>query len=60
MDTTKIHDLARRLYKAHGPSAVAEAARKAVCCEKEQDHEQARIWRRIEAALLEMKGPNYS
>jgi hypothetical protein len=60
MDATKIHELARRLYKAHGTSAVAEAARKAVNCEKEQDQEQAQIWRRIEAALIEMKGPHFS
>lgn len=60
MDATKIHDLARRLYRAHGSSAVAEAARKAVCCEQDQDLEQARIWRRIQAALVHRKGPHFS
>lgn len=60
MDATKIHDLARRLYRAHGSAALAEAAQKAVCCEKERDHEQAEIWRRIEAALQHMKGPRFS
>jgi hypothetical protein len=60
MDAIKIHDLARRLHKAHGESSLAEAARKAVSCEKEQDQEQAQIWRRIEAALRERKGPHFS
>ncbi len=60
MDATKIHDLARRLYRAHGTAAVAEAAHKAVSCENEQDQEQAQIWRRIEKALMEMKGPHFS
>ena len=60
MDATKIHDLARRLYSAHGAAAVAEAAHKAVSCENEQDQEQAQIWRRIEKALMEMKGPRFS
>lgn len=60
MDATKIHDLARRLYRAHGPSAVAEAARKAVFCENDQDYEQAQIWRRIQAALIQRKGPHFS
>ena len=60
MDATKINDLARRLDRAHGAAALAEAARKAACCEDEQDYTQAEIWRRIEAALHHMKGPRFS
>ena len=60
MDAIKIHELARRFYKAHGSAAVAEAAQKAVLCEKENDQDQAQIWRRIEKALTEMKGPRFS
>lgn len=60
MDVTKIHELARRLYDAHGNAALAEAAQKAVQCESEHDLEQAQVWRRIEKALIEMKGPRFS
>ena len=60
MDATKIHQLARRLYNAHGNAALAEAAQKAVRCENENDLEQAEVWRRIERALNEMKGPRFS
>ena len=60
MDATKIHELARRLYEAHGNAALAEAAQKAVQCENEDDLEQAQVWRRIEKALMAMQGPRFS
>lgn len=60
MKAVDIHDAARRLYDAQGNAAVAEAARKAAAHEAANDREQAQVWRRIEAALKEMKGPHDS
>ena len=57
MDATKIQDYARQLFAAHGAKAIAEAAQKAVACEKVGDKEHAQTWRRVEAALLLMCGP---
>jgi hypothetical protein len=58
MHATEIQDYARRLLEAHGTKAIAEAAQKACACEQQGDKEQAQTWRRIEAALLLMRGPN--
>jgi hypothetical protein len=60
MHATQIQEYARELLEAHGPKATAEAAQKAVACEKAGDKEQAQTWRRIEAALLLMRGPRQS
>lgn len=60
MKATEIHDVARRLFEAHGVPAIAEAAQKAATYEKEGDQDQAEIWRRVEAALKEMRGPHSS
>jgi len=58
MNEIQVHDYARQLLDAHGTRAVAEAAHKAQACEQDGQHEQARAWRRIEAALKLMRGPN--
>ena len=60
MEMTDIHRYARELKEAHGSKALAEAAQKAVDFEKQGDTEQARTWRRVEAALKEMQGPHQS
>lgn len=60
MEMTKIHELARQLKDAHGDKAAAEAAQKAAGFEASGDQEQAKTWRRIEAALQEMMGPRES
>jgi hypothetical protein len=60
MDTAQIQEVARRLREAHGDRATAEAAQKAVVCERAGDREQAETWRRIEAALLLMRGARQS
>ncbi|MGI9426509.1 MAG: hypothetical protein ACR2PA_25240 [Hyphomicrobiaceae bacterium] len=60
MKEMDIHDVARRLFEAHGTSALSEAAQKASACEKAGDQEQADQWRRVEAALKEMRGPHSS
>jgi len=60
MQAVEIQDYARRLYEARGASAVAEAAQKAAALEQEGKTDEAQNWRRIEAALLLMKGPGAS
>jgi hypothetical protein len=57
MHSTDIQEYARQLLEAHGAKATAEAAQKAVAFERAGDKEQAQTWRRVEAALLLMRGP---
>ena len=57
MHTTEIQEYARQLLEAHGAKATAEAAQKAVAFERAGDTEQAQAWRRVEAALMLMRGP---
>ncbi len=60
MHATQIQDYARRLLEARGDKATVEAAQKAVAFEKAGDPEQAQTWRRIEAALMRMRGARQS
>jgi hypothetical protein len=60
MQETQVHEYARQFLEAHGDKAVAEAAERACSCEEQGDSEQAETWRRIEAAMRMMRGPNAS
>ena len=60
MNAIEVRDYARRMVDAHGTKAIAEAAQKAVAHESSGDTEQAKNWRRIEAALRQMQGPHES
>jgi hypothetical protein len=60
MQEVDIQDYARQLFEAHGAKAVAEAAQKARALEEQGDSDEAKTWRRIEAALKEMRGPHQS
>lgn len=60
MEQIDIPDYARQLFEARGPKAVAEAAQKALAAEQKGDSEQAKIWRRVEAALKEKLGPHHT
>ena len=60
MQITDVHDYARQLIEAHGSRAIVEAAQKARAFEEQGDKEQAQTWRRIEAALMQMRGPHAS
>ena len=60
MNMNEIHDYARRFVGTHGEKAEAEAAQKAAECEKAGDRSQAEDWRRIQAAIKEMRGPHLS
>jgi hypothetical protein len=57
-EETMISEYARQLLQAHGDRAVAEAAQRALACEARKEEEEARDWRRVEAALKLMRGPN--
>jgi hypothetical protein len=60
MDMNEIHDYARRFIGTHGDRAEAEAAQKATECERQGDKVQAEDWRRIQAAIKQMRGPRVS
>jgi hypothetical protein len=60
MQAVEIQDHARKLFQAHGPKAIAEAAQKAKSFEVKGDTQQAQDWRRIEDALKQMNGPRVS
>jgi hypothetical protein len=60
MKTSEMMEYARALYDAHGDKAEAEAARKAAQHEEAGQSEDAAKWRRIEAAIREMRGPSAS
>jgi hypothetical protein len=58
MQAMEIQEHARKLRDAHGEKAAAEAAQKARSYEHQGEAEQAKDWRRIEAALRQMQGPH--
>jgi hypothetical protein len=58
MQEIDVFDYARQLLEAHGDKAVAEAAQKACALEEQGQNEQAETWRRVEAALKQMRGPH--
>jgi hypothetical protein len=60
MLAVEIQSHARKLMEVHGPAAIAEAAQKARNFENTGDAKQADTWRRIEAALLQLRGPRAS
>jgi hypothetical protein len=60
MQEIDIQDYARQLFEAYGGRAVAEAAQKASAAEQKGEMDEAKSWRRIEAALYQMLGPRQS
>ena len=56
MRETDILDYARKLLEAHGRNAEREAAQKAREFTENNDPEQAETWRRIRAAISELRG----
>ncbi|MGD9784431.1 MAG: hypothetical protein AB7E80_07435 [Hyphomicrobiaceae bacterium] len=57
MLATEIQEHARKLLEAHGDKAVAEAAHKAQSLAESGNTAEADVWRRIEKAMLQMRGP---
>ncbi|MFY9641219.1 MAG: hypothetical protein ACLPJW_08330 [Rhodomicrobium sp.] len=60
MQESEVHVYARQLWKARGQKAIAEAAQRALEFEKKHEREQADRWRRIEAILMQIRGPRQS
>jgi len=49
--------MARLPYDMHGTGAIAESAQKVAPFERAGDEAQARLWRRVQSALLEIQDP---
>jgi hypothetical protein len=60
MEVAHIQSYARQLYEAQGSKAIVEAAQKAAAYERQGLSEEAQTWRRIEAALILLRGPRES
>lgn len=60
MQAMEVHDYARKLLTQRGAEAIAEAAQKAIGLEQEGHAEDAAKWRRIAAAMRQMRGPHQS
>jgi len=60
MKAAAISTLAQHLFETHGTKAITEAAQKAGSFEDAGYKEQAKFWRRVEAELLQMRGPTKS
>lgn len=58
MLATEIQQQARMLLEAHGDKAVVEAAQKAKSLEDSGATEEAQVWRKVEAAIRQMRGPH--
>jgi len=58
MQITDIQGYARQMYDQSGPEAIAVAAQKASSLEAEGNAEEAETWRKIERALIELRGPH--
>ena len=60
MPESELHDYARQLWDLHGPKAIAEALKRPAISKRKAKTKQAQNWRRIEAMLLQMRGPRQS
>jgi hypothetical protein len=60
MEEMMISEYARQLRDAHGDRAIAEAAQRAVGCERNKDKDEAKTWRQVEAALKTTRGASAS
>jgi hypothetical protein len=57
MEMNKVHVFARSLLSTHGDKAELAAAQRAAECDRHGEKDQALEWRRIQAAIAEMRGP---
>lgn len=60
MQTSEIETYARQLFDQLGPKSIAHAAQKATQAANDGDDDDAQKWRRIEEALLNLRGPRQS
>ena len=59
-NSSDVTSIARHLHETLGTRAIPEAAQKASSYESSGDPEQARMWRRVQEILQEMRGPRES
>jgi hypothetical protein len=57
LDAVKVSEYAQALYRAHGDKAEAEAAQRFRDSEIKGDRVAAENWRRIRAAITQIRGP---
>ena len=55
MEETEVVDYARRLFKAHGDKAEAEAAQREAAARDQNNEAEASNWARIRLAIREMR-----
>ena len=60
MKAVEIHDMARRLFDAHGDKAEAEAAQKAASLESEGKADEAADWQKVREAIRQIRPPHES
>lgn len=60
VSAAKIDERARQLWEAHGAKAIAEVADHVRASTASGNAAEAETWRRIEAALIAMRGPRAS
>lgn len=60
MNAADISAVARHLFEEQGAKAIAAAAQKAAFFDNAGNEGQAKFWRRVQAALQEMRGPKES
>ena len=60
LDAMKISEYAHALYRAHGDTAEAEAARKSRESKEKGDMAAAESWRKVQSAISRLRGPNQS
>jgi hypothetical protein len=60
MRAIDVQERARQLREARGDKAIAEAAQKAAELERSGKDDIAAQWRKIEKALVQMRGPHAS
>lgn len=60
MRAVDVQERARQLREARGDKAIAEAAQKAAELERNGKDDDAAQWRKIEKALVQMRGPHAS
>ena len=60
MNAVEVQTHAQKLFTAHGPKAIAEAAQKVREFEQKGEKQQAQDWKQIESALQHMRGAHLS
>ncbi|MEM9280065.1 MAG: hypothetical protein AAGA76_15985 [Pseudomonadota bacterium] len=60
MNAVEIHEVAQQFYRAHGDKSEYEAAQKAQTLKAKGKHEEADDWQRVQKAISQLRGANYS